>query len=106
MVAGGSLCSGSGWSQATTPSDEKRQGRLAAPVRALIRRNGALFQPVEITLDNHGAGSVAITRVEGQEVDRRMAQPGSNEQSLGNKLPSLPGRTGDIPLRDPATRKA
>jgi hypothetical protein len=35
-----------------------------------------------------------------------MAQPGSNEQSLGNKLPSLPGRTGDIPLRDPATRKA
>ena len=78
MVAGGSLCSGSVWSQATAPSDEKRQGRLAAPVRALIRRNGALFQPVEITLDNHGAGSVAITRVEGQEVDRRMAQPGSN----------------------------
>jgi hypothetical protein len=47
MVAGGSLCSGSGWSQATTPSDEKRQGKLAVPVRALIRGNGALFQPVK-----------------------------------------------------------
>ncbi len=78
MVAGGSLCSGSGWSQATTPSDAKRQVELAAPVRALIRRNGALFQPVEITLDNHGSGGVAITRVDGEEVDRRMAQAGSN----------------------------
>jgi len=72
MVAGGGLCSGSGWSQATTPSDEKRQGKLAVPVRALIRRNGALFQPVEITLDNHGSGRVAVTRVAGEEVDRRM----------------------------------
>jgi alpha-mannosidase len=78
MVAGGSLCSGSGWSQATTPSDAKRQVKLAVPVRALIRRNGALFQPVEITLDNHGSGGVAITRVEGEEVDGRMAQAGSN----------------------------
>src|ERR1700751_5368357 len=78
MVAGGSLCSGSGWSQATTPSDAKRQVKLAAPVGALIRRNGALFQPVEITLDNQGSGGVAITRVEGEEVDRRMAQAGSN----------------------------
>jgi hypothetical protein len=73
MVAGGSLCSGSGWSQATTPSDEKRQVELAVPVRALIRRNGALFQPVEIKLDNHGSGGVAVTRVEGEEVNRRMA---------------------------------
>lgn len=78
MVAGGSLCSGSGWSQAITPSDEKRQVKLAVPVRALIRRNGALFQPVEIALENHGSGGVAITRVEGEEVDRRMAQAGSN----------------------------
>ncbi len=78
MVAGGSLCSGSGWSQATTPSDAKRQAKLAVPVRALIRRNGALFQPIEITLDNHGSGGVAVTRVEGEEVDRRMAQVGPN----------------------------
>jgi len=78
MVAGGSLCSGSGWSQATSPSDATRQVKLAAPVRALIRRNGALFQPVEITLDNHGSGGVAITRVDGEEVDRCTAQAGSN----------------------------
>jgi hypothetical protein len=78
MIAGGSLCSGSAWSQATTPSDAKRQVKLAVPVRALIRKNGELFQPVEITFDNHGSGGVAITRVEGEEVDRRMAQAGSN----------------------------
>jgi hypothetical protein len=41
-------------------------------VRTFIRKNGALFQPIEITLDNHGSGGVAVTRVAGEEVDRRM----------------------------------
>jgi len=72
MVAGGSLCSGWAWSQATTPFKEKSQGKLAVPVRTFIRKNGALFQPIEITLDNHGSGGVAVTRVAGEEVDRRM----------------------------------
>jgi hypothetical protein len=36
MVAGGSLCSGWAWSQATTPSKEKSQGKLAVPVRTFI----------------------------------------------------------------------
>jgi alpha-mannosidase len=78
MVAGSSLCPGSGWSQAAAPSKEMQQGKLAVPVRALLRKEGALLQPVEITLDNHGSAGLAITRVEGQEVDRRQAQPGSN----------------------------
>src|ERR1700761_8357760 len=78
LVAGNSLCSGSAWSQAATPPKEKQQAKLAVPVRALLRKEGALFQPVEITLDNHGSGGQAITRVEGQEVDRRQVQPGSN----------------------------
>jgi hypothetical protein len=71
VVAGDSLCSGSAWSQAT-PFKEKSQGKLAVPVRTFIRKNGALFQPVEITLDNHGSGGVAVTRVADEEVDRRM----------------------------------
>ncbi len=78
MVAGSSLCPGSVWSQAAVPSSEKQQGKLAVPVRALLRKDGALLQPVEITLENHGSAGLAITRVEGQEVDRRQAQPGSN----------------------------
>ena len=44
------MCSGSAWSQATTPSREKTQGKLAVPVRTFIRKNGALFQPIDITL--------------------------------------------------------
>jgi hypothetical protein len=71
VVAGDSLCTG--WaSQATTPFKEKSQGKLAVPVRTFIRKSGALFQPIEITLDNHGSGGVAVTRVAGEEVDRRM----------------------------------
>jgi alpha-mannosidase len=78
MVAGSSLCSGSAWPQAAAPSNEKQQGKLAVPVRALLRKDGALLQPVEIALENHGSAALAITRVEGQEVDRRQAQTGSN----------------------------
>lgn len=78
MVAGGSLCSGSGWSQATASSDAKGQVKLAVPVRALVRKNGALFQPVEITLSNSGSAGTAITRVDGEEVDSRAVQGGSN----------------------------
>lgn len=78
MVAGGSLCSGSGWAQATSSSDGKEQIIQAVPVRALIRRNGGLFQPVEITLNNNGPAGIVVTRIEGQEVDRRTVQTGSN----------------------------
>jgi len=35
-------------------------------------KNRALFQPVGITLDNHGSGGVAVTTVAGEEVERRM----------------------------------
>ena len=65
MVAGSSLCSGSAWPQAAAPSNEKQQGKLAVPVRALLRKDGALLQPIEIALENHGSAALAITRVEG-----------------------------------------
>src|SRR5579862_9009889 len=78
MIAGGSLCTGSGWAQSTASSDTKEQVRLAVPVRALIRRNGSLFQPVEITLNNNGSPGVAVTKIDGKEVDRRTMQAGPN----------------------------
>ena len=55
--------------------DDSLQGKepgKAVPVRTFIRKDGALFQPVEITLGNHGSGGVAVTTVAGEEVDRRM----------------------------------
>jgi hypothetical protein len=46
MLAGDSLCSGSAWSQPTTPFKEKSQGKLAVPVRTFVRKNGALLRPI------------------------------------------------------------
>jgi hypothetical protein len=39
---------------------------------ACATKIGALFQPIEITLDHHGSGGLAVTRVAGEEVDHRM----------------------------------
>jgi hypothetical protein len=89
MVAGGSLCSGSAWSQATTPFKEKSQGKLAVPVRTFIRKNGALFQPIEITLDNHGSGGVAVTRVAGEEVIVAWCKQAREFQRVSGQTESL-----------------
>ena len=56
--------------------DDSLQGRE----RGKAGRSGEDFHPkkwsvvstVEITLDNHGSGGVAVTRVDGEEVDRHM----------------------------------
>lgn len=50
--------------QPTTPP-------LATPIRGLIRRNGKLQQPVLITIEQSATDSVAITKLNGAEVDRR-----------------------------------
>ncbi len=38
----------------------------------MAEQKWSAFQPIEITLDNHGSGSIAVTRVAGEKVDRRM----------------------------------
>ena len=50
VVAGDSLCSGSAWSQATTPFKEKSPGKAGRSGEDLHPKNGALFQPIETTL--------------------------------------------------------
>jgi hypothetical protein len=60
------LCSGSAWSQATTPSKEKSQGKLAVPVRTFIRKTGALLS----TYRDHARQS-RIRRRRGHQGSRR-----------------------------------
>src|SRR5882724_7267893 len=82
LVAGGALCSSPSWSQATGTSEEKNKPKLAAPIRALIRKNGALFQPLQITVENPGSAGVAVTKLDGIEIDRRTVQSGSSTFEL------------------------
>lgn len=51
---------------------------LAAPIRGLINRNGALQQPIQISVRHLGASDTAVTKINGVEVDRRQLNEGVN----------------------------
>src|SRR5271156_341150 len=78
MAAGGSLYSESAWKLAYAQVTSKVDPKLVTPVRALVRRDGSLFQPLKITIEQEGAGAVAVTKVDGVEMDRRTLQSGVN----------------------------
>ena len=77
MAAGGALCPGPVWNRAHAEADSNKL-KLATPIRGLVRRNGSLFQPLQITIQHEEPGAVAVTKVDGVEIDRRTLQGGSN----------------------------
>jgi alpha-mannosidase len=82
MAAGGSLYSESAWKLAYAQVTSKVDPKLVTPVRALVRRDGSLFQPLKITIEQQGAGAVAAIKVDGVEKDRRTLQSGPNTFEL------------------------
>src|SRR5215470_4487874 len=78
MIAGGALCPTPTWSQAGGEGKAQEAPKLATPIRGLVRRDGKLFQPLQIALQNTGASTTAITKLDGVEIDRRTVQSGSN----------------------------
>lgn len=78
MAAGGAFCSGPTWTQVSAEVDNKEKPKLATPIRGLARKDGTLFQPLQISIENSGSSTVAITKLDGVEIDRRTAQGGSN----------------------------
>ena len=86
MAAGGALCSSGVLGQAQTETTDKT--RLATPIRALVRKNGSLYQPMEISLENSGSAGVAVTKIDGVEINRRAVQTGPNRFEAYLKPPS------------------
>src|SRR5580698_4841056 len=78
IAAGGALYSGPAWIHAGAEAEVKPKPKLATPIRGLTRREGTLLQPLQITVQNDGAGAVAVTKLDGVEIDRRTIQGGSN----------------------------
>lgn len=72
LAAGGALGARAGWPLLL--AEDAKPG-LAVPVRALVRRDGKLVQPIRITLGQGGAGGVVV-KVNGKEVARRDAAGG------------------------------
>ena len=72
VVAGGALCARPGWAILGGDEEKAENAALAAPIRGLVRKNGELMQPVKVTVQHAGPGATIVTRLDGQEVDRRI----------------------------------
>ncbi len=57
--------------------DTKEKTTFALPIRGLMRHDGKLVQPVQITIEHAGAGDVCVTRLDGREIDRRTLPVGA-----------------------------
>ena len=82
LAAGGAFCSGPTWQSADAQAQSPAKSKLATPVRGLARKEGSLLQPLQIHLQNDGSSTVAVTKVDGVEVDRRTVQSGANDFEL------------------------
>lgn len=79
IVAGGALCAGTslpvfamgGDVAATAPP-------LAVGIRGLVRKDGKLMQPIQISVQHAGAEAAVVTTLDGVEVDRRTLSAGQH----------------------------
>lgn len=78
MAAGGALCTVPTWKIARGQSEGPSSPKLATPIRALVRTDKGLLQPLQISLTNNGDSGVAITKLDGAEIDRRTVNKGVN----------------------------
>jgi len=72
VVAGSALCARPGWAILGRDEEKAQNAPLAAPIRGLVRKNGKLLQPIRVTVQHAGPGATVVTRLDGQEVDRRI----------------------------------
>ena len=78
LMAGGALCSGPTWDVAHGQPEGQSHPKLATPIRALARTSKGLLQPLQISLSHSGESAVAITKLDGTEIDRRPVNNGTN----------------------------
>jgi hypothetical protein len=90
MAAGGALCSGPTWNIALGQPESQSRPKLATPIRALARTDRGLLQPLQIYLPNSGGSAVAITKLDGAEIDRRTIHSGENIFEVYHKPASSP----------------
>ncbi len=78
VAAGGVFYGGPAWAYAQAKKETAAATSIATPVRALMRKDGALFQPVTITLHRTTSGSSeVVTSFDGAVVDRRTIPEGA-----------------------------
>jgi alpha-mannosidase len=82
VVAGGSVFSAPAWSALAIEEVPEPGTPLAMPIRGLLRKDGKLFQPIQMTIPHAGPSTSAVTKLNGIEVDRRTLTSGWNRFSI------------------------
>jgi alpha-mannosidase len=79
IVAGGALCKTPALSAFALDGDKPvAVPPLALAIRGLIRKDGKLMQPIQIFVQNPGAGNTVVTTLDGTEIDRRTLASGQH----------------------------
>ncbi|HEV2487663.1 MAG TPA: glycosyl hydrolase-related protein [Terracidiphilus sp.] len=78
IAAGGALGPNWAWPMLVPQQNAQATQPLAVPIRGLVKKDGRLLQPVQITVQHSGVGIAAVTSLNGAEVDRRTLSAGSN----------------------------
>jgi len=79
IVAGGVLCADSSL-QALAMGDEKTADAppLVIGIRGLVRKDGGLMQPIQISVQHAGGDAPLVTMLDGAEIDRRTLGAGQH----------------------------
>ena len=78
IAAGSTLWPSSVWPLLAPAQNGVDPQPLAVPIRGLVKRNGQLMQPVQITVHHSGADATAVTKLNGVEADKRTLSEGQN----------------------------
>jgi len=78
IAAGGILWPHTLWSMFVPGQNGETPSLLAVPIRGLVKKDGRLLQPVQITLQHSGPAATAVTKLNGMEVDSRSLSDGQH----------------------------
>jgi len=81
-VAGTTLCSTSAWSALAIEETPEPGTPLAMPIRGLLKKDGKLLQPIQMTIPHAGPQTTVVTRLNGAEADRRTLTAGWSRFSI------------------------
>jgi hypothetical protein len=79
IVAGGALCTTPALSAFALDSDKPAAALpLASAIRGLVKKDGKLMQPIQISVQHSGADTAVVTTLDGTEIDRRTLASGQH----------------------------
>ena len=90
IAAGGTLLPNATWRAFGQEPNKPAGPLLAVPIRGLVKKNGRLMQPVQISFQHFGADAAAVTKLNSAEADKRTLSAGLNTFQILVEPVSMP----------------